>query len=799
MGYGISVECAFGSNPNDATPLFTDLNPYCLLANGKSIQITRGRTDEFSQVQPSRLALVLDNADGRFTPDNAAGPYYPNVKKNRRIRVRVRYPDVATQSGNLVRSTDSSNFEGGTVGQWFSGGGAPTIANDATHADVGTKALKMTATTNATSIIAVPVPGHIIGRTYTWRARVYVPSVGGMDLSAAVGAVGFGTSTVGQPKDQFVTISMTYVATTDTMQLQLWTSSGTPGIGSVAWVDAVMADEGTSLGSYTVNAIPYFNRFDGFVDEWPVDWQNDAGTYSYAAVTATDRLGRLSRARKLRSLIEHEILLDSPFAYWTLGDGAGSAMAGESSGRNETQLAVTQQGTGGTATFGSATGPGFDSLTALQLTPASAANGKYLTGSLVTQNMGGLYGPIGMGCFFLTSSASVQHVLSVEDNNGTRIEASITAAGKLQVASIDVVGGTLYTTTSAATVADGQTHQVVVRHSFNAVSGIDATVYLDGLGIFTTTFSASWNQFIQRVFVGGRGDGRCFSGTIAHVVVYGGVFFGFAGGTPAGARAAIIWSAATTGFAGERSDQRIARLLSYAAQGTIVTSLETGLSTSIQYQDTTNNDVLSLINDVVNTENGLFFISGGGTCVFQARSHRYNQTTRATFNANEYGRALQPRQDGFGLLNDLTVSRTNGITTHIINSDSVTQYDTYSDQQNLITTSDNEVVDRANWLVNIYGTPRTRYSVVPIDVLTQQSAVAPEVLSIELSDQIVLAGLPPSAPASSTTLNVEGWTETLALDVWEVDYNASPSTQSAVWVLDSSQYSQLDQTTTLAY
>lgn len=52
--------------------------------------IRGGRSDAFSDVGPTALSgLVLRNTDGAFTPGNAASTYYPNVKRNKRIRVKV--------------------------------------------------------------------------------------------------------------------------------------------------------------------------------------------------------------------------------------------------------------------------------------------------------------------------------------------------------------------------------------------------------------------------------------------------------------------------------------------------------------------------------------------------------------------------------------------------------------------------------------------------------------------------------------------------------------------------------------
>jgi hypothetical protein len=56
-----------------------------------SFATNRGRQDELGQIQPGTATIVMDNADGRFSPDNAASPYHPNILPERQIALKVRY------------------------------------------------------------------------------------------------------------------------------------------------------------------------------------------------------------------------------------------------------------------------------------------------------------------------------------------------------------------------------------------------------------------------------------------------------------------------------------------------------------------------------------------------------------------------------------------------------------------------------------------------------------------------------------------------------------------------------------
>lgn len=59
------------------------------LVKGDSLEIHVGRDSAASGTQPGTLDLDLDNADGRFTPDNPTSTHYPNFVEGKRIRVRV--------------------------------------------------------------------------------------------------------------------------------------------------------------------------------------------------------------------------------------------------------------------------------------------------------------------------------------------------------------------------------------------------------------------------------------------------------------------------------------------------------------------------------------------------------------------------------------------------------------------------------------------------------------------------------------------------------------------------------------
>lgn len=79
------VDVAFTSWADE--PVWTDISRWVNQREG--VSITRGRSQETEQPDTGSMSLVLDNSDGRFSPDYQGSPYYPGVKLGRRIRCQV--------------------------------------------------------------------------------------------------------------------------------------------------------------------------------------------------------------------------------------------------------------------------------------------------------------------------------------------------------------------------------------------------------------------------------------------------------------------------------------------------------------------------------------------------------------------------------------------------------------------------------------------------------------------------------------------------------------------------------------
>jgi hypothetical protein len=86
------MEMAFGDSPFTSEPTWTDVSAYVRADQG--IQVTRGKTTTFSDIQPGTMSFTLDNRLRLFDPDYSAGTYFGKLVPQVRCRLRVRKSSV---------------------------------------------------------------------------------------------------------------------------------------------------------------------------------------------------------------------------------------------------------------------------------------------------------------------------------------------------------------------------------------------------------------------------------------------------------------------------------------------------------------------------------------------------------------------------------------------------------------------------------------------------------------------------------------------------------------------------------
>jgi len=779
----VKVEVAFnaGFTTAAASRTWTDVTAY--LRRSPGVNFAFGRGDERAAADANRLSMTLNNSDGRFTPGNASSPYYPNVKLGRPVRVTTTTPSA--QDFNLLTAAQSS-FES-SVGGWVAAGTVlPTLSSDATRAVDGTKSLKILWNGSGSFPQGqLTLSGMTAGATYTFAAWVYVPT-GSPDVRLIAGTA---TSALSAIKDAWHRLTLTFVPAGSTPAIGV-RSSGTPS-GQACWVDACMVVSGDTAGDYNTLAQTTTTRL-GYVDAWPVSWPNTVLTYATSQLSASSRLARLGQSAPLKSIIEEEVRIDGPEAYWTMAESESATAAADSSGNGHPSL-VQAGGAGTAVTFGTATGPGTDDLTA-----ATFAGAKYLrswTSGLYKD--GGVDG-ISMEAFINTSSTATDSLLfGLYDNRDMLWGVKVDSAGKAAAFwyNYNLNGGAPATgtlVTSANSIEDGVTHHISIVQTVG-----NTTLRVDGVSVGTGALPFGIGD-VTKAYVGGIGgagnDIVAFTGTIAHVAI-------FRTAVSAG-RIGAHSDAGLNGFSGEAPGTRFSRYAGYGAVPTGETSVETGTS-PMAHVLTNDRSIVEMLHVVESTDGGVVFDAADNTLTFQGRAHRYNAAVAVTLDvdADEVWGDFEPKLDHSATINRVIAATTDGsVTAEARNQTSIDAYGEFSEALELATTDPEEPYQAASWRVNAYGEPKVRMTTLAVNLRNLSLVQQAIILGLTVGSHIQVNNQPSQAATTTGHYFVEGYAEEINEDSHTITFNVSAAEPWInVWQLDSATNSQLGTTTVLAY
>jgi hypothetical protein len=520
-------------------------------------------------------------------------------------------------------------------------------------------------------------------------------------------------------------------------------------------------------------------RFVGFVDEWPVEWDG-SDAYAKATIRATSWLARLGLGAKLQSMIEQEILSDHPGQYYTLGDASGATAAMDSSGTGAARLLVT--GSGSALVFGNATGPGVDGLTALTLT-----GGQYLqheglvTASGTSQSV---------SCFVMRSGAPAD----IETLLGTFTRSAPAPGILLRVLTsgvIEVSSTTSAQVTGSVNVCDGATHHVAVTRS-----GSTWSLYVDGVidattGGGTSSAPTSWEPRVGDAYdLGVFGTAVPLSGVVAHAAFW-------PSSTLGADRVAAHAAAGRHGHAGDRTDNRLLRLLAWAGVAATEVTTDIGVET-MTHQLTSGQSVVDALRDVESTEGGVLFDGRDGDVHFHNRSRRYLATPVATLDmaAQHVGADYAPKLDRSTLVNTIRVENpTTGWTADVVDSDSVDEYGIATGSGKAVTDTYAPLYQRALWLIASYSEPRPRVPSLTVDVLAHVGLTpsAETLLNAGVGDPLAVINAPAQSDTTSPSYFIEGYTENIGPESYSLTFNLSPTYPALhTLVLDSATRGLLD-------
>lgn len=810
----VLAQIAPGYSAIDPAAVWTDISQYVDIVTA-GVSITRGASDEVSQIQPGTLSLVLDNSDGRFTPGLGSSPYYPSLRRGTPIRLQVATLDSPSGTApypiaqladdfddNRVNTTLwPGNFNGATE---TNGRARLPAVSGVTSGYASARQYTLTGSQTTAHLVTIPAAtGTSATTTFMANAVTSGTRIGFLissvssNLSCRSDVAFADGSAVTIPYDATAHAwlrvreaagTVYWETSADGMTWTVRRSAATP-----AWVgtDQVLLQMSATrnggaadFAEFDLVGAQVHGRFYGRITGLPVGWK---GLQSTVPVTAVDLFGWLSRQPALGSMLTQEVLLDSPQAYYPLTEPDSSTSAGDLSGTTKPALAIGQAGSGGTIAFAAAAGPAATGQQAPVFTPASSTAGKYLTADL-----GHPFGtlsiskPLMAECWFSTTTTdrAIWSLLDTENGDCQMTAALESGTGKVQITGTNPLSGTVVAVFSTPNLADGNLHHLVYDDQ-------NDMVYVDGVSYGPVSVPFQFN--VRQLTVGSTPTGtRLWSGTIAHLALYLTNTAGFAAGL------AAHDAAGATGNAGETAAVRVTRLASYAGITTVTT---TGTFSNVASQGQLGSTALSHMQDVERTESGkLMCDRGSAGLVFQSRSVRYNPVPALSLAyADAETDGVDFADDDQKLVNIITASRPGGATQRIPDAASIAAYGPYEQQLDLLKTSDNEVIDAANWMLNRYGDPPAEMRQLPVEAYSMGTAAYRTLLAADISTTVTVTALPDQAPAATTTVVVEGYEEHITHNQHTIDFRTSRADTDTAWTLDDPTYSVLGTSTRLAY
>lgn len=807
---------------------WTDVTSYVQRRDGL-VQITRGRSTEGDQVDHSRLALALDNRDGRYSPRNPTGTYYGQLTRNTPIRVAVegsgKYlalpgdttskatcPDAAalgiTGDIDIRIDVELTNWRASMdlAAKWLASGNQRSWLLWISTTS-GTLSLSWsTAGTEATVLTrssTVPIPAPASGRL-ALRATLDVNDGSGNHVVTFYTAptISGSWTQLGDP----VTTSGTTSIFDGTGEIEVGDAadlaaspitgrcygfkllSGIAG-SEVANPDFTaqtvgatsFADTASSPNTWTVEGAASITnrvyRFAGEVSSWPPRWDT-SGSDVWTPIEAAGPMRRLSQgATVLGSALYRGYLRDasSLVAYWPMEDAEGS-----------TSLAPALDHPGMTI-IGTPTLASFESFVASNPLPVLA--GAEFRGSVPAYTTG--------------TQTQVRFLLAVPSGGAEDGQTLVmwyctgstrrwtvyygVTGGTLGVKAFDGSGTQLLDTGGLAFAVNGELLLVSVELTQDGAD-VDYTISTlePGASSGLTSSGTLASQTVGRVgTVVVSPDGGVASVTIGHLAVQSTITSLFALGEQLDA------------WRGEKAGRRIERLCSeegvtFQARGDLDDTTRLGAQRP--------GALMALIREAVDADDGMLYeardVVGLG---YRTRSSLYNQSAKVTldYDSGELAGSLEPTDDDQNVRNDVTVTRDGGSSARAVLETGALSVlsppsgvGRYESSVSLNVEYDLDLFDQAGWRLHTGTVDETRYPQIAVNLAARASntSLIANIHAAEVGDRIVITDPPNWLPPDDISQIVQGYTETLGNYEHDIVWNCSPESPFQVAVYGTSRY-----------
>jgi hypothetical protein len=785
------------------------------------IQITRGRQDQGSRVDPGSCTLTLNNKAGRFSPRNPMSPYYGLIGRGTPVRVSAvggdAYLDhqpgatyrVSTPSTTALQITgdldarwdvEASNWDSitGVVelgGKW----GAPS--QKAWHAYIFAGSLWIVWTTDGTTELVAGASLSAVAHPRRMCLRVTMDvsnGAGGRNIAFYTGASLNGPWTQLGSTQTFAGTTATASSTAgveigdnanvaNTHQAgRIYAAQIRSGIGGTIVAAPDFTTQTPGALSFTDSAgVPWTAsstsaltnkriRFAGEISAWPSRWDVSGGDV-YVPVQAAGIMRRLGQgASPLDSTLRRRIPSDpSVVAYWPMEDGQDA-----------------------TAAYSPI--PGVQPMVTAGLEFAADNS---LPGSAALPTVG--------------TGASIRAVVPTSSTGAWRIEfvykIPTTPSGDANLQFLTFTTAAGYTWRVGIGAADVHLD----------VTASDGSSLLSSAIIPTNFFSGSWSRFYVQASqssgnvaydigwytVGGNLTHitGSFAGSASRVTAITTSFPSGLNGISIGHVAVFsaldvaIFNGADTGFAEEDAADRYVRLCSEEG---IPATLPYGSAGTAPVGPQRPGTVLDLLEEAADADVGILYEARESIALaYRPRTSLYNQVPTLALDyatRGEVAPPLEPTEDDTATRNDITVSRPSGSSARAVLDTGPLSVQAppngvgrYPTSQTLNVQSDTQLPDLAGWLLHLGTTDEPRYPSVTVN-LAAGPWLAGDACAADVGDLITISNLPVWLPPGDIAAMIQGYTEIIGVYDWTITYNCTPGSPWTVGILEDTVLGRAD-------
>lgn len=619
-------------------------------------------------------------------------------------------------------------------------------------------------------------------------------------------------------------ISVTFTATSTMHNFSVHTTGAV--VSGQVYIDALQHEQGAVTTPWTAYGPTIFGVFGGYVERWPSSW-NYQGTYGLAQITGVDAFAPMA-GQNLKTEFINSVLAKNPDYYWPLSEPSGAVSFAEQSG-NQGPLLTRFDAPNGPATafdagtandiVGDPSGSGLSDHTDVTMTfPVLSSPVQIGMSNLVAAVPGFTVGsatyPVAITLSFYMSHTALPALytgygLTITD--GTEAQLIFTVGGFNNpsptigaVFAQSRTGGN-GSTTIADQWADGKPHHYLATLAIDATN-ITVELFVDGnsqgqnvsssaalLQPLTATILQAAG-FVDRIGVVGSFPAMPDAVT-SHVAVWNRIL--------SFEEIFDLTVAGQSGYDNELSNFRVDRYLSYHYIAQL--AAENGASQLGISNLSADTALLDAVQAVTTSENGYTFVDPRGIITFQARTHRYLETSakwvfgeRAELGEIPYLGDIAFDYDPTQVYNDVTVTNSGGAAPNVSNVDSQKRYGkrSYSRQVNLET--DLEATDAANWILSSHLDPVQRVESLTVDAASNP-ALWSQALAIRISDRVTVYRRTPAFDIAADFF-IERIEHSRAPGQWKIIFQMSPAALARQpWILENAAFGILDLTTVLGY